>query len=179
LCEKPPPASAFKRGSKSRSVEKGKKKKERKKERKTNKDKQRAKHASRSFFLSSRLENPISEKSPGELQLGSGWWFVDQKEGVEWKLNALSNCGLLSRFIGIFVSYPRHEYFRRVGQRTHRENDRKYLLRQRRKLLGAARRSAKLQIFRSPRRSSLRIRDESVPPNLPQAPGGPRASCFC
>ena len=167
--------ATFKRGSKSRSVEKEKKKNETK----TNKDKQRAKHASRSLFLSSRLENPISEKSPGKLQLGSGWLFLDQKEGVEWQLNALSNCGLLSRFIGIFMSYPRHEYFRRVGQRTHRENDRKYLLRQRRKLLGAARRSAKLQIFRSPRRSSLRIRDESVPPNLPQAPGGPRAWCFC
>lgn len=57
---------------------------------------------------------------PGRIQFGSGWWFVDQKEGIEWQLNALSNCGLLARFIGMltdsrsFMSYPRHEYFRRV-----------------------------------------------------------------
>jgi glucuronate isomerase len=52
--------------------------------------------------------------------LGSAWWFLDQKEGIEWQLNALSNAGLLSRFVGMltdsrsFMSYPRHEYFRRV-----------------------------------------------------------------
>ncbi len=57
---------------------------------------------------------------PAKVQLGSGWWFLDQKEGMEWQLNALSNMGLLSRFIGMvtdsrsFMSYPRHEYFRRV-----------------------------------------------------------------
>lgn len=57
---------------------------------------------------------------PGKLQFGSGWWFLDQKEGMEWQMNALSNCGLLSRFIGMvtdsrsFMSHPRHEYFRRV-----------------------------------------------------------------
>ncbi|MBV9075294.1 MAG: glucuronate isomerase, partial [Acidobacteria bacterium] len=57
---------------------------------------------------------------PGKMQFGSGWWFLDQKEGMEWQINALSNCGLLSRFIGMltdsrsFMSYPRHEYFRRV-----------------------------------------------------------------
>ena len=56
----------------------------------------------------------------GKIQWGSGWWFLDQKEGMEWQLNALSNLGLLSRFIGMitdsrsFMSYPRHEYFRRV-----------------------------------------------------------------
>ena len=56
----------------------------------------------------------------GKIQFGSGWWFLDQKEGIEWQLNALSNCGLLSRFVGMltdsrsFMSYPRHEYFRRV-----------------------------------------------------------------
>jgi glucuronate isomerase len=54
------------------------------------------------------------------IQFGSGWWFLDQKEGIEWQINALSNCGLLARFIGMltdsrsFMSYPRHEYFRRV-----------------------------------------------------------------
>lgn len=56
----------------------------------------------------------------GKLQFGSGWWFLDQKEAMEWQLNALSNCGLLSTFVGMvtdsrsFMSYPRHEYFRRV-----------------------------------------------------------------
>ncbi|HEY3915896.1 MAG TPA: glucuronate isomerase [Verrucomicrobiae bacterium] len=56
----------------------------------------------------------------GKMQFGSGWWFLDQKEGIEWQLNALSNIGLLSRFVGMitdsrsFMSYPRHEYFRRV-----------------------------------------------------------------
>ena len=57
---------------------------------------------------------------PGKIQLGSGWWFLDQKEGIEWQLNALSNLGLLRRFVGMvtdsrsFLSFPRHEYFRRV-----------------------------------------------------------------
>jgi glucuronate isomerase len=56
----------------------------------------------------------------GKIQLGSGWWFLDQKEAMQWQINALSNCGLLSRFLGMltdsrsFMSYPRHEYFRRV-----------------------------------------------------------------
>jgi glucuronate isomerase len=57
---------------------------------------------------------------PGKMQFGSGWWFNDQKEGIEKQINALSNAGLLSRFVGMltdsrsFLSYPRHEYFRRV-----------------------------------------------------------------
>ncbi len=61
-------------------------------------------------------EGPLA----GKIQLGSGWWFLDQKEGIEWQLNALSNLGLLSRFVGMltdsrsFLSYPRHEYFRRI-----------------------------------------------------------------
>ncbi|GAB4244681.1 MAG: glucuronate isomerase [Candidatus Methylacidiphilales bacterium] len=56
----------------------------------------------------------------GKIQFGSGWWFLDQKEGMEWQLNALSNLGLLSRFVGMltdsrsFLSYTRHEYFRRI-----------------------------------------------------------------
>jgi glucuronate isomerase len=56
----------------------------------------------------------------GKLQFGSGWWFLDQQEGMEWQMNALSNLGLLSRFVGMitdsrsFLSYPRHEYFRRT-----------------------------------------------------------------
>ncbi|HYW94511.1 MAG TPA: glucuronate isomerase [Bacteroidales bacterium] len=57
---------------------------------------------------------------PGKMQYGSGWWFLDQKDGIEKQLNTLSNMGLLSRFVGMltdsrsFLSYPRHEYFRRV-----------------------------------------------------------------
>ena len=56
----------------------------------------------------------------GKIQFGSAWWFLDQKEAIEWQLNALSNTGLLARFIGMltdsrsFMSFPRHEYFRRV-----------------------------------------------------------------
>ena len=55
-----------------------------------------------------------------KVQIGSGWWFLDQKEGMEFQINSLSNLGLLSRFVGMvtdsrsFMSYPRHEYFRRV-----------------------------------------------------------------
>ncbi len=57
---------------------------------------------------------------PGKVQYGSGWWFLDQKDGMEKQINALSNLGLLSRFVGMltdsrsFLSYPRHEYFRRI-----------------------------------------------------------------
>ncbi len=56
----------------------------------------------------------------GKIQWGSAWWFLDQKDGMEKQINALSNLGLLSRFIGMLtdsrslLSYPRHEYFRRV-----------------------------------------------------------------
>ncbi|MDZ7616858.1 MAG: glucuronate isomerase, partial [Patescibacteria group bacterium] len=57
---------------------------------------------------------------PGKMQFGSGWWFLDQKQGMESQMNALSNMGLLSRFVGMltdsrsFLSYTRHEYFRRI-----------------------------------------------------------------
>ena len=57
---------------------------------------------------------------PGKMQLGSGWWFLDQEDGMRKQLNALSALGLLSRFVGMltdsrsFISYPRHEYFRRI-----------------------------------------------------------------
>jgi glucuronate isomerase len=56
----------------------------------------------------------------GKIQFGSAWWFLDQKEGMTKQLNALSNMGLLSKFVGMltdsrsFLSYPRHEYFRRI-----------------------------------------------------------------
>jgi glucuronate isomerase len=58
--------------------------------------------------------------TPGKIQYGSGWWFMDQKDGMVKQINALSNMGLLSRFIGMltdsrsFLSFPRHEYFRRI-----------------------------------------------------------------
>ena len=58
--------------------------------------------------------------TPGKIQFGSAWWFLDQKDGIEKQLNALSNMGLLSRFVGMltdsrsFLSFPRHEYFRRI-----------------------------------------------------------------
>ena len=61
-------------------------------------------------------EGPV----PGKIQFGSGWWFNDQKDGMERQMNALSLLGLLSRFVGMltdsrsFLSYPRHEYFRRT-----------------------------------------------------------------
>jgi glucuronate isomerase len=57
---------------------------------------------------------------PGKIQWGSSWWFLDQKDGIEKQLNTLSNMGMLSRFIGMltdsrsFLSFPRHEYFRRI-----------------------------------------------------------------
>jgi glucuronate isomerase len=57
---------------------------------------------------------------PGKMQFGSGWWFLDQKDGMQKQIEALSNLGLLSRFVGMltdsrsFLSYPRHEYFRRI-----------------------------------------------------------------
>jgi glucuronate isomerase len=57
---------------------------------------------------------------PGKIQFGTAWWFLDQKDGIEQQLNALSNMGLISRFVGMvtdsrsFLSYPRHEYFRRI-----------------------------------------------------------------
>jgi glucuronate isomerase len=59
-------------------------------------------------------------ETPGKIQYGSAWWFLDQKQGITAQIDALSNAGLLSRFIGMvtdsrsFMSYPRHEYFRRV-----------------------------------------------------------------
>lgn len=57
---------------------------------------------------------------PGKMQFGSSWWFMDQKDGMTSQINTLSNMGLLSRFVGMltdsrsFLSYPRHEYFRRI-----------------------------------------------------------------
>ena len=71
-------------------------------------------------YVMATLAGNFQGGSAGKIQFGSGWWFLDQKEAMEWQLNALSNNGLLSRFIGMltdsrsFMSFPRHEYFRRV-----------------------------------------------------------------
>jgi glucuronate isomerase len=72
------------------------------------------------YVMGTMIGNFQDGKIAGKVQLGSGWWFLDQKEAMQWQMNALSNCGLLSRFVGMltdsrsFMSYPRHEYFRRV-----------------------------------------------------------------
>lgn len=72
------------------------------------------------YALATMIGNFQDGTIPGKMQFGSGWWFLDQKEAMEWQMNALSNNGLLSRFVGMltdsrsFLSYTRHEYFRRV-----------------------------------------------------------------
>lgn len=72
------------------------------------------------YIFGSMLGNFQDGVTAGKIQLGSGWWFLDQRDGMEWQLNTLSNLGLLSRFIGMltdsrsFMSFPRHEYFRRI-----------------------------------------------------------------
>ena len=70
--------------------------------------------------VATMLGNFQDGSTPGKIQFGSGWWFNDQKDGMERQINALSVLGLLSRFVGMltdsrsFLSYPRHEYFRRT-----------------------------------------------------------------
>jgi glucuronate isomerase len=74
----------------------------------------------KNYAFATMCGNFFEEGVPGKVQFGSGWWFLDQLEGMTMQLNALSNLGLLSRFIGMltdsrsFMSYPRHEYFRRL-----------------------------------------------------------------
>jgi glucuronate isomerase len=64
--------------------------------------------------------DPAKPEIPGKIQLGSGWWFLDHIDGMEAQMKILGNTGLLSRFVGMltdsrsFLSYPRHEYFRRI-----------------------------------------------------------------
>ena len=71
-------------------------------------------------LLATMVGNFQDGSMPGKMQYGSGWWFLDQKDGMEKQLNSLSNMGLLSRFVGMltdsrsFLSYTRHEYFRRI-----------------------------------------------------------------
>ncbi len=72
------------------------------------------------FQLATLIGSFQDGEIPGRIQYGSAWWFLDQKQGITAQIDALSNTGLLSRFIGMvtdsrsFMSYPRHEYFRRV-----------------------------------------------------------------
>jgi glucuronate isomerase len=71
-------------------------------------------------MIATMIGNFQDGRVPGKMQFGSAWWFNDQKEGMERQINALSTMGLISRFVGMltdsrsFLSYPRHEYFRRV-----------------------------------------------------------------
>ena len=71
------------------------------------------------FVVSTMLGN-FQRDFPGKMQFGSGWWHLDQRDGMEEQIKALANTGLLSRFIGMltdsrsFLSFPRHEYFRRI-----------------------------------------------------------------
>ena len=71
-------------------------------------------------LLASMVGNFNDGSVAGKMQFGSAWWFLDQKDGMEKQLNALANMGLLSRFVGMltdsrsFLSFPRHEYFRRI-----------------------------------------------------------------
>jgi glucuronate isomerase len=72
------------------------------------------------YLMATMIANFQDGVTPGKMQFGSGWWHLDQKEGMEWQINALSNLGLISRFVGMltdsrsFLSYTRHEYFRRI-----------------------------------------------------------------
>jgi glucuronate isomerase len=72
------------------------------------------------YTFATMAGNYSQEGVRGKVQFGPSWWFLDQQEGIEWQINALSNCGLLSNFVGMttdsrsFMSFPRHEYFRRI-----------------------------------------------------------------
>ncbi len=71
-------------------------------------------------LIASMIGNFQGGSIRGKMQFGAAWWFNDQKDGMERQINALSNMGLLSCFVGMltdsrsFLSYPRHEYFRRL-----------------------------------------------------------------
>lgn len=71
-------------------------------------------------LMATMIGNFNDGSARGKIQFGSGWWFLDQKDGMIKQLNALSNMGMLSCFVGMltdsrsFMSYPRHEYFRRI-----------------------------------------------------------------
>jgi glucuronate isomerase len=71
-------------------------------------------------MMASMAANFNDGSVPGKMQYGAAWWFLDQKDGMQKQLDVLSNFGLLSRFVGMltdsrsFLSFPRHEYFRRI-----------------------------------------------------------------
>ena len=93
-------------------------------------------------LLAAMIGNFQDGTIPGKMQYGSAWWFLDQLDGMTEQMNALSNMGLLSRFVGMvtdsrsFVSYSRHEYFRRLLCNLVGEDVRKGLLPDDRALLG-------------------------------------------
>ena len=72
------------------------------------------------YVLGTMIGNFQKAPTAGKIQFGSGWWFNDQRDGMEIQMRTLANLGLLSKFVGMltdsrsFVSYPRHEYFRRI-----------------------------------------------------------------
>ena len=72
------------------------------------------------YTLATMIGNFQGGGIPGKMQFGSGWWFLDQRDGMEAQMRALANLGMLSAFVGMltdsrsFVSYTRHEYFRRI-----------------------------------------------------------------
>ena len=72
------------------------------------------------YVLGTMIGNFQDGSMPAKMQFGSGWWFNDQRDGMEAQMRALANLGMLSRFVGMltdsrsFVSYTRHEYFRRI-----------------------------------------------------------------
>ena len=72
------------------------------------------------YVLGAMIGNFQKAPAAGKIQFGSGWWFNDQRDGMEAQMKSLANLGLLSKFVGMltdsrsFVSYPRHEYFRRI-----------------------------------------------------------------
>lgn len=95
------------------------------------------------YLFATMIGNFQDGTVPGKMQFGSGWWFLDQKEAMEWQINALSNQGLLSRFVGMltdsrsFLSYPRHDYFRRILCQMIGEDVERGILPDEREFLGA------------------------------------------
>ena len=77
-------------------------------------------HPKDNEMLATMLGNFQSNLCPGKMQLGSGWWFLDQANGIRAQIEAFSQLSLLANFVGMvtdsrsFLSYPRHEYFRRI-----------------------------------------------------------------
>jgi glucuronate isomerase len=77
-------------------------------------------NSSESEMVAAMIANFNEGPIPGKMQYGAAWWFLDQKQGMENQLDVLSNFGLLSRFVGMvtdsrsFMSFSRHDYFRRI-----------------------------------------------------------------